>query len=29
LVYEGLKMAGRENLIGNEWVCLVRRKGKS
>jgi uncharacterized radical SAM protein YgiQ len=29
LVYEGLKMAGREDLIGNEWVCLVRRKGKT
>jgi len=28
LVYEGLKMAGREELIGNEWRCLVRRKGK-
>lgn len=29
LVLEGLKMAGREELIGNEWRCLVRRrKGK-
>ncbi|MBW6517852.1 MAG: YgiQ family radical SAM protein [ANME-2 cluster archaeon] len=28
LVYEGLKMAGREELIGNEWRCLVRRKGR-
>lgn len=28
LVYEGLKMAGREDLIGNEWMCLVRRKGR-
>ncbi|MBE0523676.1 MAG: YgiQ family radical SAM protein [Methanosarcinales archaeon] len=28
LVYEGLKMAEREDLIGNEWVCLVRRKGR-
>jgi uncharacterized radical SAM protein YgiQ len=27
LVYEGLKMVGREDLIGNEWLCLVRRKG--
>ncbi len=23
LVYEGLKMAGREDLIGNEWKCLI------
>jgi uncharacterized radical SAM protein YgiQ len=28
LVREGLKMAGREELIGNEWRCLVRRKGR-
>ncbi|KAF5427489.1 Radical SAM superfamily enzyme YgiQ, UPF0313 family [Candidatus Methanomarinus sp.] len=28
LVYEGLKMVGREELIGNEWQCLVRRKGR-
>ncbi|MCL7412865.1 MAG: YgiQ family radical SAM protein [ANME-2 cluster archaeon] len=28
LVYEGLKMSGREELIGNEWMCLVRRKGR-
>jgi uncharacterized radical SAM protein YgiQ len=28
LVYEGLKMAGREELIGNEWQCLVRRRGR-
>ncbi|MCD4798970.1 MAG: YgiQ family radical SAM protein, partial [Methanosarcinales archaeon] len=29
LVLEGLKMVGREELIGNEWRCLVRRrKGK-
>jgi uncharacterized radical SAM protein YgiQ len=28
LVREGLKMVGREELIGNEWRCLVRRKGK-
>lgn len=29
LVLEGLKIAGREELIGNEWRCLVRRrKGK-
>jgi uncharacterized radical SAM protein YgiQ len=26
LVHEGLKMAGREELIGNEWRCLVRRR---
>ncbi len=26
LVLEGLKMAGREELIGNEWRCLVRRR---
>ncbi len=29
LVHEGLKMAGREELIGNEWMSLVRRKGRS
>ncbi len=23
LVYEGLKMAGREDLIGNDWKCLI------
>ena len=28
LVYEGLKMTGREDLIGNEWICLIRRKGR-
>ena len=28
LVYEGLKMVGREELIGNEWRCLVRRRGR-
>lgn len=28
LVYEGLKMVGREELIVNEWQCLVRRKGR-
>jgi uncharacterized radical SAM protein YgiQ len=28
LVDEGLKMVGREELIGNEWQCLVRRKGR-
>jgi len=28
LVREGLKIAGREELIGNEWRCLVRRKGR-
>ena len=28
LVYEGLKMVGREELIGNEWQCLVRQKGR-
>lgn len=26
LVVEGLRMAGREDLIGNEWRCLVGRK---
>ncbi|MBU4491678.1 MAG: YgiQ family radical SAM protein, partial [Euryarchaeota archaeon] len=26
LVYEGLKMAGRIDLIGSEWKCLIRRK---
>ena len=26
LVYEGLKMAGREDLIGNEWNCLIQRR---
>ncbi len=26
LVYEGLKMAGRTDLIGNEWKCLINRK---
>ncbi len=25
LVYEGLKMAGRNDLIGNEWKCLIKR----
>ena len=29
LVYEGLKMVGREELIGNEWQCLVRQKGRT
>ena len=28
LVYEGLKMVGKEELIGNEWQCLVRRRGR-
>lgn len=26
LVYEGLKTAGRTDLIGNEWKCLIRRR---
>lgn len=26
LVYEGLKMAGREELIGDGWKCLIGRK---
>lgn len=26
LVYEGLKLVGRTDLIGNEWKCLVNRK---
>ena len=28
LVYEGLKIVGKEELIGNEWQCLVRRRGR-
>ncbi|NYT19307.1 MAG: DUF3362 domain-containing protein, partial [Methanosarcinales archaeon] len=28
LVYEGLKLAGRQDLIGNTWNCLISRKGK-
>lgn len=28
LVYEGLREAGREDLIGNAWKCLIRRSGK-
>ncbi|WP_440953060.1 YgiQ family radical SAM protein [Methanococcoides sp. FTZ1] len=28
LVYEGLKKAGREDLIGNSWNCLIPRKAK-
>ncbi|GFO96674.1 hypothetical protein ig2599ANME_0863, partial [groundwater metagenome] len=26
LVDEGLNMAGRADLIGNEWKCLINRK---
>ncbi len=26
LVYEGLKMIGREDLIGEEWKCLIGRR---
>ena len=26
LVYEGLNMAGREDLIGSGWKCLIKRK---
>lgn len=26
LVYEGLKMAGREELIGEEWKCLIGKR---
>ncbi len=26
LVYEGLKMAGRSDLIGEEWKCLIKRR---
>jgi radical SAM superfamily enzyme YgiQ (UPF0313 family) len=26
LVYEGLKMAERSDLIGEEWKCLIHRK---
>ncbi|MFZ2410423.1 MAG: YgiQ family radical SAM protein [Candidatus Methanoperedens sp.] len=26
LVYEGLKMAGRTDLVGNEWKCLIQRR---
>lgn len=26
LVYEGLKMIGREDLIGSEWKCLIGRR---
>jgi uncharacterized radical SAM protein YgiQ len=29
LVHEGLKMVGREELIGNEWRCLVRRRKRT
>jgi uncharacterized radical SAM protein YgiQ len=29
LVYEGLKMAGRTDLIGNEWKCLIGRRRNS
>ncbi len=28
LVYEGLKMAGREDLIGSGWKCLINRRRK-
>jgi uncharacterized radical SAM protein YgiQ len=26
LVHEGLKKAGRDDLIGNEWRCLIKRR---
>jgi len=26
LAYGGLKMAGREELIGEEWKCLIGRR---
>ncbi len=29
LVFEGLKMAGRIDLIGNEWKCLIEKRTKS
>lgn len=28
LVYEGLKIAGREDLIGSGWKCLINRRRK-
>ena len=29
LVYEGLKIANRLDLVGNTWKCLINRKGRT